>query len=78
MQRLIFTQVALSVYKNGYNPAPNRFRDEFINKYSASISKLAPSQRKEIYEMTKLAYKAGVQDAKHKYKIKNGEYDDDD
>ena len=79
MELLLYTPKALSVYKCVHNPSPNRFRDEFINKYSKPISKLAPSQQNEIYEMAKLAYKAGVQDTKHKYKIKKTiEYEDDD
>ena len=70
MERLIFTHLALSVYKNVQNSQPpNRFKAELINKYSDPVSKLAPSQQKKIYEITRLAYKAGVQDAINKYEI---------
>ena len=79
MELLLYNPMALSAYKLVHNPPPNRFRDEFINKYYAPISKLAPSQKKEIYKIAELAYRAGVQDTKHKYKIKKTiEYEDDD
>ena len=79
MDQLLYTPYLLSVYKLNPNLPPNKFRDEFYEKYSVPISKLHPSQQKEIHEITKLAYKAGMLDAKRKYKIKKRvEYEDDD
>ena len=78
MELLKYSPQQLTVYTYLNNPPPNTFRDKLVKKYHEPISKLAPSQQKHIYKIAKLAYYAGVQDTKNKYKIKKSvEYEDD-
>ena len=79
MNILNITPNSLCNIKSLYGLPYNKYRDTLIQKYAKRVSKANPSQREAARDIAKLAYKAGIQDAKTKYHIKEKEeYEDDD